>query len=293
MKSTFSSIRWFGTSVSVIGVALATSALADVVGQPTDRAIDFQPAASVIREHQIFFHNAILLPITGLITALVLGLLLVCIVRFNHRANPTPARWSHNTPVEILWTVVPVLILMFIAIFSFKLLFEEHDMPRPYMTVKVTGRQWNWDYEYPDQKIPAATSTLMSEADANAHDLPYKLAANAPMIAPVGKVVRVQVTAEDVIHSFSVPAFGIKIDAIPGRLNETWFKANRTGTFYGQCSQLCGIDHAFMPIEVQVVTQPQFDAWVASKTPKASPVTVAPSAAATGPAAPAPVVAQR
>jgi cytochrome c oxidase subunit 2 len=182
---------------------------------------------------------------------------------------------------------------MFIAIFSFKLLFEEHDMPKPYMTVKVTGRQWNWDYEYPDQKIPAATSTLMSESDANARNLPYKLAANSPMIAPVGKVVRVQVTAEDVIHSFSVPAFGIKIDAVPGRLNETWFKANRTGVFYGQCSQLCGIDHAFMPIEVQVVTQPQFDAWVASKAPKPAPVTVAASGPAPGAAALTPAVAQR
>lgn len=278
MKSSLANYRRFGAALSVTCAVIATRALADIVGQPTDRGIDLQPAASQIRHDQIFFHDGILLPIISIITALVLGLLLVCILRFNHRANPTPARWSHNTPVEILWTVVPVLILMFIAIFSFKLLFEEHDMPRPYMTVKVTGRQWNWDYEYPDQKIPAATSTLMSEADANANNQPYKLAANAPMIAPVGKVVRVQVTAEDVIHSFSVPAFGIKIDAVPGRLNETWFKADRTGTFYGQCSQLCGIDHAFMPIEVQVVTQPQFDAWVASKAPKPAPVTVAQAA---------------
>jgi cytochrome c oxidase subunit 2 len=289
MRSTFSSFRPLAAVVVAFGAATATSALADIVGQPTDRAIDFQPAASLIRHDQIFFHNVILLPIISIITALVLGLLLVCILRFNHRANPTPARWSHNTAVEILWTVLPVLILMFIAIFSFKLLFEEHDMPRTYMTVKVTGRQWNWDYEYPDQKISATTSTLMSETDANASHQPYKLAANAPMIAPVGKVVRVQVTAEDVIHSFSVPAFGIKIDAVPGRLNETWFKADRTGTFYGQCSQLCGIDHAFMPIEVQVVTQPRFDAWVASKAPKPASVTVAQAAtpATLAPAAPA------
>ena len=167
-------------------------------------------------------------------------------------------------------------------------------MPPPYMTIKVTGRQWNWDYEYPDQKIPAYTSTLMSEADANGRHVPYKLAANSPMYAPVNKVVRVEVTGEDVIHSFSVPAFGIKIDAIPGRLNETWFKADRTGVFYGQCSQLCGIDHAFMPIEVHVVTQPRFDAWVASKAAKpvvvasaasAPPAPVVPSAAPAAPAA--------
>ncbi len=276
-----------------LACALAATAFADTLGAPTDRAIDFQPAATTIRQHVIDFHN-MLLVITGLICLLVLSLLAVCVIRFNHRANPTPARWSHNTPIEILWTVVPVLILMFIAIFSFRLLFEEHNMPKPYMTVKVTGRQWNWDYEYPDQKIPAATSTLMSEADAKAQNVPYQLAADNPMIAPVGKTVRVLVTAEDVIHSFSVPAFGVKIDAVPGRLNDTWFKAERTGTFYGQCSQLCGIDHAFMPIEVKVVTQPEFDAWVASKQPKPTSLALAaaPPAPATAPAGRAPAAAR-
>jgi cytochrome c oxidase subunit 2 len=275
-----------GGWAALIGLAFAARALADTVGQPTDGAIDLQPAASQIRRDEIVFHNHILLPIIAAITGLVLILLLVCIVRFNRRANPVPARWSHNTPVEVAWTVIPVLILMFIAIFSFKLLFEEHNMPPPYMTVKVTGRQWNWDYEYPDQKIAAATSTLMSEADANARHVPYKLAANAPMVAPVNKVVRVEVTGEDVIHSLSVPAFGIKIDAVPGRLNQTWFKADRTGVFYGQCSQLCGIDHAFMPIQVDVVSQPQFDAWVASKAAKPVKVAQTAPAASAAPGAP-------
>jgi cytochrome c oxidase subunit 2 len=167
---------------------------------------------------------------------------------------------------------------MFIAIFSFKLLYEEHDMPTPDLTVKVVGRQWNWDYEYPDQKIAAYTSTPMTETDAANHHVPYLLASTAPMVAPVGKVVRVLVTAEDVIHSFSVPAFGVKIDAIPGRVNQTWFKADKIGTFYGQCSQLCGINHAYMPIEVHVVSQADFDAWVAGKAPK--PTTVATNTAA-------------
>jgi cytochrome c oxidase subunit 2 len=269
-------------SAASLGVTFACGALADVVGQPTDGAIDLQPAASQIRRDVAIFHNHILLPIIVAITLLVAALLVICIVRFNSRANPVPARWSHNTPIEIAWTVVPVLILMFIAIFSFKLLFEEHDMPRPYMTVKVTGRQWNWDYEYPDQKIGAYTSSFLSPGDAKARGLPYLLAVDAPMMAPVGKVVRVQVTGEDVIHSFSVPAFGIKIDAVPGRLNETWFKADRTGVFYGQCSQLCGLNHALMPIQVDVVSQPQFDAWVASKAPRAAP---AASLALAGPAA--------
>jgi cytochrome c oxidase subunit 2 len=250
-----------------------------------DKGIDLQPAASKIRADQIFFHNFILSPIIIVIAGFVLLLLAIVIIRFNKRANPEPARFSHNTPIEVLWTVVPVLILMFIAIFSFRLLFEEHDMPQPYLTVKVTGRQWNWDYEYPDQKISAYTSTPMTEADAKAQNLPYLLETNASMVVPVNQVVRVQVTAEDVIHSWSVPAFGVKIDAIPGRLNQTWFKADRTGTFYGQCSQLCGTNHSYMPIEVKVVSQADFDAWAASKAPKpavtvasVAPTTAAPAA---------------
>ena len=156
-------------------------------------------------------------------------------------------------------------------------------MPKPYMTVKVTGRQWNWDYEYPDQKIPAYTSTPFTEEEAKAENLPYLLEAHLPMYVPVNQVVRVDVTAEDVIHSFSIPAVGVKIDAIPGRLNQTWFKADRIGTFYGQCSQLCGANHSYMPIEVKVVSQPDFDAWVASKQPK--PTAVATASAPTVPAA--------
>jgi len=261
-----------GAAAALAGVAWAVGVSADILGQPVDKGIDMQGAASHIRAEQIEFHNFIVSPIIIGIAALVLGLLLYIIVRFNHRSNPEPARFSHNTPIEVMWTVLPVLILMFIAIFSFRLLFEEHDMPRPYMTVKVTGRQWNWDYEYPDQKIAAFTATPMSEDDAKAKNLPYLLETNLSMYAPVGQVVRVQVTAEDVIHSWSVPAFGVKIDAIPGRLNQTWFKADRTGTFYGQCSQLCGSNHSYMPIEVKVVTQPEFDAWVASHQPKATTV---------------------
>ncbi|MBS0412690.1 MAG: cytochrome c oxidase subunit II, partial [Proteobacteria bacterium] len=273
MKSKFSVIGRLaaGVPAAVLGVAIAAQAMAaDLMGQPTDKAIDLQPAASQIRHDAAFFHNFVLLPIITAITLFVLTLLIIVIVRFNKRANPTPARWSHNTPIEIVWTIVPVLILMVIAIFSFRLLYEEHNMPQPYMTVKVTGRQWNWDYEYPDQKISAYTSTLMDKATADSKHVPYMLASSAPLVVPVGKVVRVLVTGEDVIHSFSVPAFGVKIDAVPGRVNQTWFKSDLTGTFYGQCSQLCGVDHAFMPIEVKVVSQADFDAWVASKAPKAA-----------------------
>jgi cytochrome c oxidase subunit 2 len=230
------------------------------------------------------FHNYLLLPILTLITLLVLGLLLWCIVRYNRRANPTPARFTHNTMVEVIWTIGPVLILLFIAIFSFRLLFAYHDMPAPYMTVKATGYQWYWGYEYPDQKIPEQTSTIATAEQAKADGVQYKLAATNPMIVPVNQVVRVLVTGADVIHSFSVNAFGIKIDAVPGRVNETWFKADRIGTFTGQCSQLCGIDHAFMPVEVKVVSQADFNAWVASKS---HPAGTQATAAVITPAAPA------
>ncbi len=259
-----------------------------MVGQPIDGAIGLQPGASEIRRHVAFFHNWILLPLIIAIAVFVLVLLIVVIVRFNRRANPTPARWSHNTPIEIAWTIIPVLILMVVAIFSFRLLYEEHNMPPPYMTVKVTGRQWNWDYEYPDKNIHAFTSTKMEQAEADAKHVPYLLASSAPMVVPVNQVVRVQVTAEDVIHSFSMPAFGVKIDAVPGRLNQTWFKADRTGTFYGQCSQLCGIDHAFMPIEIKVVSQAEFDTWVASKATKTAPAAATPAATPATAAAVAP-----
>ena len=279
-------------AAAVMSLTVASGALAEeVLGQPGAGGVSLQGAASEIREHQIWFHNWLLLPIITVITLFVLLLLVIVVVRFNKRANPTPAAWTHNTRIEIAWTVVPVLILAVIAIFSFKLLFEENAMPKADLTVKVTGRQWNWDYEYPDQKIAAYTSTPLSETEAKLAGKPYLLGSSAPMVAPIGKVVRVQVVAEDVIHSFSVPAFGVKVDAMPGRMNQVWFKATKTGTFYGQCSQLCGINHSYMPIEVKVVSQSDFDAWVASKAPKpvvvasATPAATAAPAAATAPAA--------
>jgi cytochrome c oxidase subunit 2 len=275
-----------GLGAGMLASSLAMSAWAaeDLVGQPTPGAIDLQPAASVLKHDAIFFHNFILLPVITAITLLVLFLLLWVMIRYNKRANPNPANWSHNTTIEVLWTIVPVLILVCIAVPSFSLLFKYHDMPSPYMTVKATGYQWYWGYEYPDQKISEETSLMLPEDQAKAKGVPYRLAATVPMVVPVGKVVRVQITAVDVIHSFALPAFGLKTDAIPGRLNETWFKAEKVGTYYGQCSELCGVDHAFMPIEIKVVSQPEFDAWVASKAPAAP----APAADAAAPAAAAP-----
>ena len=278
-----------GVAAGVMSAFWGASALAeDLVGQPTPGGIDMQPGVTPLKHDAIFFHNWILLPITTAIVLLVLGLIVWCVIRYNRKANPVPAKWSHNTTVEVVWTLAPVLILVFISIFSFKLLFAYHDMPKPDMTIKATGYQWYWGFEYPDQKIPEFVSNILPEDQAKAAGRPYKLATTQPIVVPVNKTVRVLVTGADVIHAFAVPAFGVIMDAIPGRVNETWFKVDRIGTYYGNCRELCGIDHGFMPIEVHVVSQADFDAWVVSKhgtTAAATPTTVA--AAATASAAPA------
>ncbi|WP_339913503.1 cytochrome c oxidase subunit II [uncultured Brevundimonas sp.] len=297
--------------MTLVGGAFASMTLAvfaaspawaqDRMGQPTPGGIDLQPAASPLKHEAIWFHNVILMPVITFITLLVLGLIIWIVVRYNKKSNPVPARWSHNTAIEIIWTVLPVFILVIISLFSFRLLFAYEDMPDPDLTVKVTGNQWNWAYEYPDQGVPEYISNMLPEGEAPPQL--YRLAADQPMVVPVGKTVRVLVTAADVIHSFGLPAFGLKTDAVPGRVNETWFKAERTGSFYGQCSELCGVDHAFMPIQINVVTEAEFATWVASKggsmtpaaatpavTTIAAPATTAPaaaSAAAPAPAAPA------
>ena len=298
MTSRFQGMRAWATAIATgaasgLGTALwsGSAFAADLVGQPTDGAIGFQPGVTPLRDDAIFFHNAILMPIITVITLFVLGLLLWCVFRFNKRSNPVPATWSHNTKIEIAWTLIPVLILVVIAVFSFKLLFEYHDMPKPYMTVKATGYQWYWGYEYPDKKIPEFVSNILPEDKAKAKGVPYKLAATTPLVVPVNQVVRVLVTGADVIHAFAVPAFGIITDAVPGRVNETWFKVDRVGTFYGSCRELCGVDHAFMPIEVKVVSQADFDAWVASKAkpdPAVSAAAPAPAVAGAPSAAAAP-----
>ena len=312
MKSSFKGMRALAAGAAA-GAAAAfwggsALAAADLIGQPTPGAIDLQPGVTALRADASFFHNAILMPIITCISLFVLGLLVWIVVRYNKRSNPVPAKWSHNTVVEVVWTVVPVLILMFIAIFSFKLLFAYNDMPKPYMTIKATGYQWYWGYEYPDQKIGEFVSNILPEDEAKKRNVPYRLAATEPMVVPAGKVVQVLVTGADVTHAFAIPAFGVGTDGWPGRVNTTWFKVDRPGIYYGQCRQLCGVDHAFMPIEVRVVPQDQFDAWVRSKkgtpigaNPPFAPAVAAPAAAeataaatpaaAAAPAAPTPAAA--
>ena len=268
-----------GITALSLAVFSATPAWAqDLMGQPTPgaRGIGLQPSASPLKVEATFFHDIILMPVITFITLLVLGLILWICVRYNKKANPVPAKWSHNTMIEIVWTVLPVLILVGISLFSFRLLFAYHDMPTPDLTVKATGNQWNWSYEYPDQGIAEYVSSMIPEDEIAARGMPhslYRLAADEPIVVPVGKTVRVLVTATDVIHAFALPAFGLKTDAVPGRINETWFRADRTGVFYGQCSELCGVDHAFMPIQINVVTEAEFAAWVASKGGSMTPRT--------------------
>ncbi len=204
------------------------------------------------------------------ITLLVMALLGWCMYRFSEKRNPVPSLTTHNTLIEVIWTVAPVVVLLFIAIPSFQLLTAQYNpKDKPALTVKATGNQWNWDYEYEtkDKDKLSFNSSILDDADRaklgkeNRAEYPRLLTVNHELVVPVNAMVRVIVTGADVIHSFAMPPFGIKVDAVPGRLNETWFKADKQGIFYGQCSELCGKDHAFMPIAVRVVTQEQFDNW--------------------------------
>jgi len=250
------------TAIAMSVAALFTSAGVALagLGQPTPWQIGLQDAASPIMQDITGFHN-FLLWVIGAISAFVLILLLIIIVRFNARANPTPSRTTHNTPIEIVWTIVPVIILALIAVPSFRLLFVQLDVPTPDLTVKATGKQWYWSYSYPDNGNFEFDSLMVADKDLKAGQ-PRLLSVDNEMVVPVNKVVHVLVTGADVIHSFTVPSFGIRIDAVPGRVNDTWFKATSEGMFYGQCSELCGKDHSFMPVAVRVVNDSDFTAWL-------------------------------
>ncbi|HZD89392.1 MAG TPA: cytochrome c oxidase subunit II [Pseudolabrys sp.] len=273
----------FLVTLSVTVLAGGTAALA-ASEQPEPWQIGFQRPATPVMDDIVWFHH-FLLWIIGAIALFVLGLLVIVVVRFNARANPVPSRTTHNTLIEVVWTVVPVLILVTIAVPSFRLLFLELTIPKPDVVVKATGKQWFWSYSYPRQKI-AFDSLIVHEKDLKPGQ-PRLLTVDNELVVPVNKVVEVETTGADVIHSFAVPSFGIKIDAIPGRLNRTWFKAERTGTYYGQCSELCGRDHDQMPIAVHVVTEKEYQAWLvtAKKNFSADSGAARPALAAAKPAA--------
>ena len=238
------------------GVALAA------LGHSVPWQMTLQDSASPVMDSINSFHTLVMYIITAIVL-LVLVLLVIVIVKFNARANPVPTRTTHNTVLEIAWTLIPVLILLTIAVPSFRLLFYQQTIPPADVTVKATGKQWFWSYSYPDAKFEF-DSIMLQDADRKKiqPEPPRLLAVDNAMVVPVNKVVRVQTTASDVIHAFTVPSFGIKIDAVPGRLNEVWFKATKEGIYYGQCSELCGKDHAFMPIEVRVVSDQAYAAWL-------------------------------
>ena len=246
--------RLLGLAVAGVALVACGSAFAEL-GQPAPWEFKLQEAATPVMENITWFHNFLLVLIT-VITLFVLALLVIVVVKFNAKANPVPSRTTHNTLIEVAWTLIPVLILVALVVPSFRLLFLELDVPKADLTIKATGKQWYWSYAYPDNGKFEFDSLMAQDKQ------PRLLGVDNEMVVPVNKIVRVQTTGADVIHSFAVPAFGIKIDAIPGRLNETWFKATKTGMFYGQCSELCGKDHAFMPIAVKVVSDQDFAAWV-------------------------------
>jgi cytochrome c oxidase subunit 2 len=254
MKMSKMGHRLLGLAVAGAVLAASSAAFAEL-GQPAAWEYTLQESATEVMDFITKFHNWLLVIITA-ISLFVLALLITVVVKFNARANPIPSRTTHNTLIEVAWTLIPVLILVGISIPSFKLLFLQLDVPKADLTVKVTGKQWYWSYAYPDNGKFEFDSLLVQDKK------PRLLGVDNEMVVPVNKVVRVQTTGADVIHAFAVPAFGIKIDSIPGRLNETWFKAEKTGMFYGQCSELCGKDHAFMPIAVRVVSEQEFAAWV-------------------------------
>ncbi len=255
-------------AVLAVGLCLMAPDAASA-GQIVPWQIGLQPSNTLVAEHITTFAN-LTFWIVGIITLFVLALLIIVMVRFNAKANPVPSKVAHNTLIEVLWTIVPVLILVIIAVPSLRLLYEELEIPPADMTIKAIGRaQWAWGYEYSEiltaKKEPILVDSTILDDSARTDPVkqPRLLSVDNNLVVPVGKTIRVLVTAdaESVIHSFAVPSFGIKVDAMPGRLNETWFKAINTGMYYGQCSELCGRNHAFMPIAVQVVTEEQFKAW--------------------------------
>jgi cytochrome c oxidase subunit 2 len=230
-------------------------------GKPSDWQMNFQQSATPVMDDIVRFHTGLLYTIVA-IAGFVLVLLLIVIVRFNARSNPTPSRTTHNTMLEVAWTVIPVVILVAIAVPSFRLLFLQLNTPQADLTVKATGKQWFWTYSYPDNGKFEFDSVMIRDVTKLRADQPRLLGVDNEMVVPVNKTVRVITTGAEVIHAFAVPSFGVKIDSVPGRINETWFKATREGIYYGQCSELCGKDHSAMPIAVRVVSEQAFATWV-------------------------------
>ncbi|WP_448585398.1 cytochrome c oxidase subunit II [Thermaurantiacus sp.] len=252
------------------------------VGQPVPGGIDLQPQVTSIGQDGLWMVHWLLNPVMFGISLFVFGLLTWTILRYRAAANPVPSKTTHNFRLEVIWTLIPALILFVIAVPSFRLLANQHDPPKADVTIKVTGYQWYWGYEYPDYGGVSFDAVMLSEAEAKARGAPYQLETDNRVVVPAGKTVKLLVTAADVLHSWALPAFWVKMDAVPGRINETWFKVDKPGVYYGQCSELCGTKHGFMPIAVEVVPEAQFLAWMRAKQAEQG---IEP----TGPGIPAPV----
>jgi len=243
---------------TVLATILSTQVWAN---QPKNWQLGFQDSASQGMTEIVSFHNNILLPVIIAISVFVLFLMIYVCIRFRASKNPNPSKTTHNVAVEVLWTLIPCLILIVMAVPSFKILYKQDTIPKADVTVKAIGYQWYWGYEYPDENI--IFESYMIKEDELKENQPRLLSVDNEVVVPVNKVVKVLITANDVLHAWALPSFGVKRDAVPGRINETWFKAEKVGTYYGQCSELCGIQHAFMPITVRVVTDEEYAIWLA------------------------------
>ncbi len=265
MNRLFSIVAGFGLAILAGGAAMAQQVKENlpIVGEPKAWGTGFQPAATEIAEDVQWLDGMVLVIITAIVL-FVLALLVIVALRYRKSANPEPASFTHNSVIEVTWTVVPIIILIFIGAFSLPILIKQLDVPEGDVHIKITGNQWFWTYSYPDEGIEFDSLLLGKDELADYGYTPdkYLLAVDNPIVLPVGKTVVFQTAAADVIHSWAVPAFGVKLDAIPGRLNQLWFTPKKEGVYFGQCSELCGKDHAYMPIEVRVVSEEAYKAWL-------------------------------
>jgi cytochrome c oxidase subunit II len=276
LSTVISGIAAAGMTTLVAGQVLAQQAL-EIIGQPVSGGMDFQPSATELK-HDIVWLDTMINYIIGAIVLFVTGLLIYVMLRFNRKANPTPARFTHNSPLEVAWTLIPIVILVFIGAFSLPILFKQQEIPVGDVTIKATGNQWYWNYEYVDEGINFDSYMIGSPATGGANMMTpeveaqlkaagygkeqFLLATDTAVVVPVNKVIVVQTTATDVIHSWKIPAFGVMQDAVPGRTAALWFKAEREGIYFGQCSEICGQMHAYMPITVKVVSEAAYAEWL-------------------------------
>ena len=250
--------RLTGLMATVIGLPVAAQDGLEIIGRPVDKLLGFQPPVTELARDVQWLDNLVLWVIAA-ITILVTGLLIYVIFRYNEKANPTPSNFTHNSPLEVAWTVVPIVVLVFIGAFSLPVLFKQQEIPEGDIHIKVTGNQWYWGYEYTDHEFGFDSFVIAAGYSRDE----FLLATDTSVVVPVNKVVVMDVTGSDVIHSWTIPAFGVKQDAVPGRIAQLWFKAEREGVYFGQCSEICGKSHAYMPITVKVVSQKDYDAWLA------------------------------